>query len=135
MTLEKSRVFLHPDGYVEMVFAGIQETERLQLLIAQARALIDEHGPISAVVDGRNGRIQPNISNFSHLMSMGRFPNLIQLYILTSDDPNNSEAIQGPSVVTSILTSVLGFRPFYSSDETDIRRRASEDKGDREIGG
>jgi hypothetical protein len=128
MTLKKSHVFLHPDGYIEMVFVGMQETEHLQLLIAQAQALIDEHGPISMVVDGRNGRIQPNFSNFSHLMSMGRFPKLIQLYILTSDDPKNSEAIQGPSVVTSILTSVLGFRPVYSSDEVSIRHRASEDK-------
>jgi hypothetical protein len=128
MTPPESRIFLHPDGYVEMVFVGMQETERLETLIARARALIDEHGPISVVVDGRTGRIQPNISNFSHLMSLGRIPNLIQLYILTSDDPNNSEAIQGPSVVTSILTSVLGFRPFYSSDEADIRHRASEDR-------
>jgi hypothetical protein len=128
-----SRVFLHPDGYVEMVFVGIQEAESLQILITQAQALLNEHGPISIIVDGRHGRIQSNISNFSQLMGLGRLPNLIQLYILTSKDSNNVEAIQGPSVVTSILTSVLGFRPFYSSDEALIRRRASEDTGDKEI--
>ena len=125
-----SRVFLNPDGYVEMVFVGIQETEQLQTLIAQTQILLDEHGPISVVIDGRNGRIQPNTSNFAHMMSIGRLPNLIQLYILTSDDPNDPETIKGPSVITSILTSVLGFRPIYSSDEADLRRRAREDKGD-----
>jgi hypothetical protein len=123
----ESRVFLHPDSYVEMVFVGWQEVEQLSKLIEQARHLLTEHGPMSLVVDGRNGRIQPNFSNFSHMMNLSRFPNILRLYILTSADPDKMEAIQGPSVITSILTAVLGFRPIYSSDEEKIRRKARQD--------
>jgi hypothetical protein len=127
-THKESHVFLHEDGYVEMVFVGMQDTEQLQTLIDQAQVIVNERGPMSLVVDGRNGRIQPNASNFSLMMSMGRFPNLVQLYILTTNEPGKEDAVQGPSVVTSILTSVLGFRPHYSKDEADVRRRAAADK-------
>ncbi len=126
--MDKSRVFLHDDGYVEMVFVGVQEPEAVGGLIEDARVLLGEYGPCSVVIDGRYGRVQPSATNFSQMMSMGRFPNLIHLYILTTTDAHNTEAIHGPSVVTSILNSVLGFRPIYSSDEEDIRRRATQDK-------
>ncbi len=127
-SMDESRVFYHEDGYIEMVFVGIQEPEAVQMLIEETRVLLGEHGSASVLIDGQNGRILANATNYSQMMSMGKFPNLIHLYILTTTDTNNTEAIQGPSVITSILNFVLGFRPHYSSDEQEIRQKAIDDK-------
>lgn len=120
----KSRVFLHQDGYVEVIFRGIIKAEEIRILVDEAQTLLNTHGSMNVLIDGRFGRVDRDAASFSALMSMGRFPALKKLYILTTTDVDNPIAIHGPSVVTSVLTAALGFRPAYISDEALIREKA-----------
>lgn len=122
--ITKSRVFLHQDGYVEVVFVGIVKSEEIRSLVDQAQTLLTTHGAMNVLIDGRFGRVDRDAASFSALMSMGRFPTLKKLLILTTTDTDNPIAIHGPSVVTSVLTAALGFRPSYISDEALIREKA-----------
>jgi hypothetical protein len=44
--MDESRVFLHEDGYVEAVLVGIVESDIMRPLIEEARALVEQHGPM-----------------------------------------------------------------------------------------
>ncbi|HFQ94328.1 MAG TPA: hypothetical protein ENK32_09980 [Anaerolineae bacterium] len=120
-----SSICLHPDGYIEIIFKGVVRSPRLGELIEETRRLSEGSGPINVLIDGRNGSTSRTARSFSTMMRMGRFPNVTQLVILTTNDPARIDAIRGPGVVTSILTTVLGFRPIYTSDEAEARRLAA----------
>ncbi len=121
----ESSIGLHPDGYIEIVFRGVVRSTRLAELIEEARRLSEEYGPVNVLVDGRNGSTSRTARSFSTLMRMGRFPKVLQLIVLTTDDPARIDAIRGPGVVTSILTPILGVRPIYTSDEEEARHLAA----------
>jgi hypothetical protein len=122
----ESSISLHPDGYIEIVFEGVVRSPRLEELIEETHRLSEESGPINVLIDGRNGSTSRTARSFSTMMRMGRFPNVTQLIILTTDDPARIDAIRGPGVVTSILTAALGFRPIYTSDEAEARHLAAQ---------
>ena len=121
-----SSICLHPDGYIEIIFKGVVRSPRLGELIEETRRLSEGSGPINVLIDGRNGSTSRTARSFSTMMRMGRFPNVTRLIILTTDDPARIGAIRGPGVVTSILTTALGFRPVYTSDEAKARRLAAQ---------
>jgi hypothetical protein len=120
---EKSRVFYNPDGYVEMTLAGTLSTQQIRVLAEAAKLLIEEYGPIGGLIDGRRGNIIRNVETLSILRTL-QFAKLKRLVILTTQD--NPEGIKGPTVVMSLLTSILGFRPIYIDDETEARRLAAQ---------
>ena len=121
----ESSISLHPDGYIEIIFRGVVRSARLAELIEETRRLSEEYGPVNVLIDGRNGSTSRTARSFSTMMRMGRYPNVTQLIILTTNDPARIDAIRGPGVVTSILTAALGFRPIYTSDEAEARRLAA----------
>jgi hypothetical protein len=81
---------------------------------------------MNVLIDGRFGRVELDIANFSMLLRLGRIPRLQKLIILTSSDPDNPAAIHGPGLVASILSTALGFRPAYISDESLARTKAQK---------
>ncbi|HID54424.1 MAG TPA: hypothetical protein EYP41_20595 [Anaerolineae bacterium] len=126
MSDSESSICLHPNGYIEVIFRGVVRSSRLAELIEEAQRLSEKYSSINVLIDGRNGATSRTARSFSTMMRMGRFPNVTQLIILTTDDPARIDAIRGPGVVTSILTSALGFRPIYTSDEAEARRLAAK---------
>jgi hypothetical protein len=120
---EKARVFYNPEGYVEMALVGSVQVEQMRVLVEAAKALIEQHGPVGGLIDGRRGNIVRSVEMLSLLRSL-QIPLLKRLVILTTED--NPAGIQGPSVVMSILTAVFGLRPMYTSDEVEARRLASQ---------
>lgn len=123
---KESSIFYHPDGYVEIIFHGIQSVESLEELILAYSNLLQKHGRSSVLIDGRNGRVDRDARSFSIMLNMGRHAKLKKMVILTSSDPQNPNAIHGPSIVTAILTAALGFRPTYIGDEAAARRLAMQ---------
>lgn len=119
---EKSGVFYNPDGYVELVLVGQVSSGQLRVLVEAAKALIDLHGPVGALIDGRRGNTLPNVESLTILRSL-QIPKLRRLVILLQ--PDNPAAIQGPTVVMSLLTAVVGFRPMYLEDEVKARQLAA----------
>jgi hypothetical protein len=119
---ERSHVFYNPDGYVEMTLVGTVTAAQIRLLAEAAKALIQQHGPVGGLIDGRRGNIVRNVETLTILRGL-QLPQLTRLVILTTAD--NPEGIQGPSVVMSILTLILGFRPLYIGDESQARHLAA----------
>jgi hypothetical protein len=119
---EKASVFHNPEGYVEMVLVGSVQVEQMRVLVEAAKALIEQHGPIGGLIDGRRGNIVRSVEMLSLLRSL-HIPSLKRLVILTADD--NPDGIQGPSIVMSILTAAFGLRPMYTSDEAEARLLAA----------
>ena len=120
----EAHIFLNPDGYLEMVFHGIVYHATLQTMVEQAITLAAEHKPINALIDGRLGAVDRKAKAFRVMMEMGRIDGIEKVIILTSSDPKIVHAIHGPSVVTSILSSALGFKPTYITDEAQARAMA-----------
>jgi hypothetical protein len=120
----QSRAFWNPDGYAELTLMGTASGRDLRELVGQARAILAQHGPAGGLIDGRQGNIVRNVETLSVLRQIGEIDNLQRLVILTTKD--NPAGIRGPTVVMSMLTSVLGFRPLYTSDEAEARKRAAE---------
>jgi hypothetical protein len=120
---EKSRVFYNPDGYVEMALIGTQTAQQIRVLTEAAKLLIEAYGPVGGLIDGRRGNIIRNVETLSILRSL-QFSKLKRLVILTTND--NPQGIKGPTVVMSLLTAVLGFRPIYIDNETEGRRLAAQ---------
>jgi hypothetical protein len=118
----KSRVFYHPDGYVEMTLIGTVQAAQMRVLVEAARALIQQHGPVGGLIDGRHGNIVRSVEMLALLRSL-QIPLLKRLVILTTDD--NPAGIQEPTIVMSVLTAVFGFRPMYTGDESEARRLAN----------
>lgn len=127
-----STVFLHEDGYVEMVFAGLQSTNNLRVLVEKAKAIADStEGAISLLIDGRNGRIGRDARTFTLLMDVGWVRNLKNIVILYSADPNDENSARPSDIIVTVLTNVLRVPPYYTSDETEARAIVS---GKKEIG-
>lgn len=124
---QESTVFLHEDGYVEMKLVGEVPTEALQALVNQVVSLVQEHGPINLLSNGKHGRISRDARSFSILMSIRGVPKLRHYFILTSAETGDPMGIAGPSIVTTILTSILGFRPIYVDSEVEARQRAAQE--------
>lgn len=122
---QKSRVFLNPDGYIELIFHGVVYHDTLRQLIDGSTALAAVHGPINALIDGRFGAVDRKAKTFRVMMSMGRISGMKNVIILTSNDSQAIHAIHGPSIVTSILSSALGFKPAYIDDEAEARAMAA----------
>jgi hypothetical protein len=122
MSETASHVFLNPDGYIELVLVGSEDAASIRQLADQIILLVEEHGPIGGLIDGRNGNIIRNLETLNILRSV-QMPKLKRLVILTTDD--NPLGITGPSVVMSILTAILGFRPIYINDEKQARELAA----------
>ena len=120
----EARIFLNPDGYLEMVFHGVVYHATLQTMVDQATALAAEHGPINVLIDGRLGAVDRKAKTFRVMMGMGHVNDVEKIIILTCDNPQVVHAIHGPSIVTSVLSSALGFKPTYIADETKARAMA-----------
>jgi hypothetical protein len=114
----------HPEGYIEVRLAGKTAGQELRDLADRVRAILAEHGPTGGLIDGRNGNIVRNVETLSMLRNMGQLNGLHRLVILTTKD--NPAGIRGPTVVMAMLTTLLGFRPLYTSDEAEARKRAAE---------
>ena len=120
----EARIFLNPDGYLELIFYGVVYHAAIQSMVDQATALAAEHKPINVLIDGRLGAVDRKAKAFRVMMEMGRVDGVGKVIILTSSDPKIVHAIHGPSVVTSILSSALGFKPTYIADEAQARAMA-----------
>ncbi len=120
-TQPQSHLFLNADGYVEIVFRGIVYHDIVQELVRQATVLIEENGPINVLIDGRFGAVDRKAKTFRVLMGLGRVPKMKNIIILTSNDPTEVHSIQGPSIVTSMLSTAFGFKPAYIADEAEAR--------------
>jgi hypothetical protein len=120
----QSRAFWNPDGYAEVTLVGTVTGRDLRELVEQARTILAQHGPAGGLIDGRQGNIIRNVETLSALRQMGEIGDLQRLVILTTKD--NPAGVRGPTVVMSMLTSLLGFRPLYTSDEAEARQRAAE---------
>ncbi len=119
----QSSVFLHEDGYIEMVFAGLQAPEQLRMLIDNAKSFAEakEDEGISLLVDARHGHIGRDARTFATLMDAGWVRNLENLVILYSDDLSNEASARPSDIVISVLTNVVRIKPVYINDEKEAR--------------
>lgn len=116
----------HPDGYLEIIFQGVVAPEPLQRLLDRVVLMLgNADRRVNILLDGRHGRISRQPSSTQALRKLRHQPNLSQLIILTTTDPENPHAIHGPSEITSYLTMSLGYGPIYTPDETEARRLAA----------
>lgn len=120
----KTQAFWNPEGYVEVRLVGKAVGQELRDLAERVRAILAENGPAGGLIDGRSGNIIRDVETLSILRNMGQLNGLQRLVILTTQD--NPAGIRGPSVVMAMLTTLLGFRPLYTSDEAEARKRAAE---------
>jgi hypothetical protein len=120
----QSRVFVHADGYVEMVFIGLQTSSQLRTLINKAKSFAEgkEDKSVNFLVDARNGHIGRDARTFTLLMDIGWVRNLKNIVFLYDDDPANEESARPSDIVVSVLTNTIRVRPIYVSDEEEARR-------------
>jgi len=123
--MDESGVFLHEDGYVEAVLVGIVESDIMRPLIEEARALVEQHGPMNVLINGLHGRASRDARSLSSVLNIGRATKLKSLYILTGKETDDPKGVVGPSVLASILTSALGKRPIYVDSEIEARQLAA----------
>ncbi|MCI0397627.1 MAG: hypothetical protein L0332_34010 [Chloroflexi bacterium] len=117
---EKSHVFQHPAGYLEVVLLGLVSSEEIQRLIAEATAVLETMEPTCVVINGRRGRITRNPQSFRAMRDMAH-PKMKQMIVVTGrDHPHGSRG----GIVVSIITSILGYKPMYFDDEAEARRVA-----------
>lgn len=123
----QSSVFLHADGYIEMVFVGLQRSDQLRTLINKAKsyAQAQEDKGISLLVDARNGHIGRDARTFTLLMDIGWVRNLENIVFLYSDDPTNEDSARPSNIVVSVLTNTIRVKPVYIDDEEQARRLVS----------
>ncbi len=121
--VQQSRVFMHEDGYIEMVFAGLQAPEQLRTLINDAKSFAEmrEDEGVSLLVDARHGHIGRDARTFATLMDAGWVRNLENLVILYSDDLSNEASARPSDIIISVLTNVVRIKPVYLNDEEEAR--------------
>lgn len=122
----QTRVNLHPDGYVEVTLVGQESPTNLEILATRSRELVEAHGPMSILIDARHGRIGRDTRSFSVLLGLGRVPNLKNLIVLISNDPNNTEGGKRSSLIISLISTALGLQPIYMDNEAEARAKAGE---------
>ena len=126
MSTNESHVFLNPDGYVEMVLIGVLEGTAFRDLLVQVQTLIEvQPEPVNGLIDGRRGRMGRDARSISSLMSLGRLPNLKEVFLLIDENQEHPHAAPGPGVIASVMTTALGFGPVYVADEAKARKLAS----------
>jgi len=120
----QSSVFIHADGYIEMVFVGLQTSDQLRTLINKAKSLAEsqEEKGVNFLVDGRNGHIGRDARTFTLLMDIGWVRNLDNIVFLYSDDPNNENSARPSDIIISVLTNTIRVKPVYINDEEEARR-------------
>ena len=120
----QSRVFMHADSYIEMVFVGLQTSDQLRTLINKAKSLAEsqEEKRVSLLVDARNGHIGRDARTFTLLMDIGWVRNLENIVFLYSDDPNNENSARPSDIIVSVLTNTIRVKPVYINDEEEARR-------------
>jgi hypothetical protein len=119
------RVNLHPDGYVEVTLVGQEAAADLEILANRSRELVETHGPMNVLIDARHGRIGRDTRSFAILLRLGRVPNLTNLIVLISDDPNNTEGGQQSGLMISLLSNAFGLQPIYTDNEAEARTKAA----------
>jgi hypothetical protein len=121
---QESTVYWHEDGYIEMVFVGLQASNQLRTLINKAKSLAEayEDKRVSLLVDARNGRIGRDARTFTLLMDVGWVRNLQNIVIVYDEDPTNENSARPSDIVVSVLTNTIRVRPRYISDEEEARR-------------
>lgn len=120
----QSSVFMHTDGYIEMVFVGLQPSNQLRTLINRAKSFAEaeEDKRISLLVDARKGHIGRDARTFTLLMDIGWVRNLARIVFLYSDDPANEESARPSDIIVSVLSNTVRVKPIYISDEEEARR-------------
>jgi len=120
----QSRVFMHENSYIEMVFVGLQTSDQLRTLINKAKSLAEsqEEKRVSLLVDARNGHIGRDARTFTLLMDIGWVRNLENIVFLYSDDPNNENSARPSDIIVSVLTNTIRVKPVYINDEEEARR-------------
>ena len=120
----QSSVFMHTDGYIEMVFVGLQPSNQLRTLINRAKSFAEaeEDKRISLLVDARKGHIGRDARTFTLLMDIGWVRNLERIVFLYSDDPANEESARPSDIIVSVLSNTVRVKPIYISDEEEARR-------------
>ena len=120
----QSRVFVHADDYIEMVFIGLQTSSQLRTLINKAKSFAEaqEGKQVSLLVDARNGHIGRDARTFTLLMDIGWVRNLHKIIFLYSNDPANKESARPSDIIVSVLTNTIRVKPIYVSDEEEARR-------------
>jgi hypothetical protein len=118
---------MHTDGYIEMVFVGLQTSSQLRMLINEAKSFAEalEGQSVSLLVDGRYGHIGRDARTFSLLMDVGWVRNLENIIFLYSDDPNNTDSARPSDIIVSVLANTVRVMPVYMSDEEAARRIVS----------
>jgi len=127
---KESTVCWHPDGYVEVVFAGVQSPEQIREIDRQARIILDETegaGPVSLLIDARHGRVGRDATSFSVIMRLGRERRLNRFIVLVDENPTIPDAGRETGVIVSMVTAALGKRPIYMYDETAARALAASE--------
>ena len=123
----QSSVFIHADGYIEMVFIGLQASSELRTLINEAKSFAEaqEDKGVSLLVDARKGHIGRDARTFTLLMDIGWVRNLKNIVFLYDEDPTNKNSARPSDIVVSVLTNTIRVKPRYISDEEEARRIVS----------
>lgn len=123
----QSSVFIHTDGYIEMVFVGLQTSSELRTLINEAKSFAEaqEDKGVSLLVDARKGHIGRDARTFTLLMDIGWVRNLKNIVFLYDEDPTNKNSARPSDIVVSVLTNTIRVKPRYISDEEEARRIVS----------
>jgi hypothetical protein len=124
----ESTLFWNPDGYVEIVFVGVQKPETLQQFDVQTRELLLEHGRASVLIDARRGRVGRDANSLSFIMKMARSADLDKFVVLIDPASSDPEVGKKSGVLVSMVTAALGKRPIYLYDEAEARARAASDR-------
>lgn len=120
---DKTRVFLN-GGYVEIQFVGIVRQAALRRVLAEVDRLVDAHGPIGVLLDGRNGRLHHDAGTLLALSEAGSMPKLTHMVVLTSNlERGYGVIVKDPKGPVRLISADAVRAPmFYTSDETEARR-------------
>ncbi|MCA9970375.1 MAG: hypothetical protein KC425_09170 [Anaerolineales bacterium] len=111
-------------GYVEIQFVGIVRQAALRRVLAEVDRLVDAHGPIGVLLDGRNGRLHHDAGTLLALSEAGPMPKLTHMVVLTSNlERGYGVIVKDPKGPVRLISADAVRAPmFYTSDETEARR-------------
>ncbi len=121
-TFAETTIFWNADGYIEVVFVGVQKPEQLSKLNEEAMALLAEHGSASLLIDARYGRMGRDAPSFSILRHLSRFSGIQKICILVDKEPKSPEAGRKSGIIITLMATALGLRPVYFYNEAQARR-------------
>jgi hypothetical protein len=125
---QKSTVYWNPEGYIEIIFVGVQSPEDLRTMDREAREIIADHdGNASLLIDARRGRIGRDAASFSVVMKLSRERRLNRFIVLVDEKPQHPDAGRETGVIISMLTAAFGKRPIYIYDEAAARALAASE--------